>query len=361
MDLLARFRAMLRARSDALPWWAEAVAIGSFSRLFSIALIALAATRADRLAPGLWSGPGGPFAIWDGQWYIRIATSGYHAAPIQGYQDFAFFPLWPFAMRMFSLGGLIPVEVAGFVLANISFVLAAIVVFRVLSSISDRSTARVALALLAFGPGAYVFTLGYSESMFLLLAAGSMCTVRGRRLVLVILAQLTRLTGVALAVAALAEALRRRDPGQGLVALVGGLTLLGWWVFIWVLTGDPAGYMRGTPSWQEGSTGLVSIVEGPYGLGFLALGYTLVMLAGSVRLIQAGTIGLGVYGIVVVASAIAFGHWSEMPRYAMAAFPANIAIAELLPPGRSRILAVAVMAALQAAWVVTIYSGLATP
>jgi hypothetical protein len=356
MDLLAprRFGATVRARADVLPWWAEALAIGSVSRVYSLVLIGLAAMRADRLAPGLWPEP---LAIWDGGWYLRIAALGYHAAPIQGYQDFAFFPLWPFAIRLFSLGGLIPLGAAAFVLANVFFLGASIIVFRIFSAISDRASARVGVALLAFGPGAYVFTLAYSESMFLLLAAASFCTFRGRRAVLIVLAQLTRLTGVALAIGSLAEGLRRRDPRQGLLALVGGLALLAWWVFIWVLTGDPVGYMRGTPSWPRATIGIPSVLDGPYGLGVLALGYVLLMMWGSFRLVRAGRTGLGIYGVVIVASAFMFGGWSDMPRYAMVAFPANVVIAELMPTPRSKILLVISFAALQAAWVVAVYSG----
>jgi hypothetical protein len=356
MDLVAprRFGATVRARADVLPWWAEALAIGSLSRVYSLVLIGLAAMRAERLAPGLWPEP---LAIWDGGWYLRIAAFGYHAAPIQGYQDFAFFPLWPFAIRLFSLGGLIPLGGSAFVLANISFLVASVMVFRIFSAISDRSSARVGVALLAFGPGAYIFTLAYSESMFVLLAAASLCTFHGRRAVFIVLAQLTRLTGVALTLGALAEGLRHRDPRQGLLVLIGGVALLAWWVFIWALTGDPVGYMRGTPSWQRATTGFPSVLEGPYGMGVLALGYVLVMLWGSVRLIRAGRTGLGIYGVAIVASAIMFGGWSDMPRYAMAAFPANVAIAELMPTARSRVLLVVLFAALQAAWVVAVYSG----
>jgi hypothetical protein len=41
--------------------------------------------------------------------------------------------------------------------------------------------------------------------------------------------------------------------------------------------------------------------------------------------------------------------------------PANVAIAELLQSRRSRVLGIAVLAALQAAWVVSIYAALGTP
>src|SRR5258706_8520 len=112
--------------------------------------------------------------------------------------------------------------------------------------------ARRGITLLAFSPAAYVFSMAYSEPLFLLLA-GLYFLGRTRPLspVLAGLAMLTRVTGVAIAASAAVRWLQdRRDWPALLSVLAAGAVFAGWWLFIWRLTGDPAGWMQGSPSWQ---------------------------------------------------------------------------------------------------------------
>jgi hypothetical protein len=325
-------------------------------------MVILASTRAERLSPGLFSWSSNAFTIWDGNWYLRIAATGYHEALYERYQDFAFFPLWPLSIRLATLNGLLPAAVVAPILANVLFHVAAVVTYRAFLGWAPRGAARVGLALVAFGPGAYIFSLAYSESLFLILAAASFCTWGARRAGLVFMAQLTRLTGFTLAVAALTEIGR---PGRRreslLVAAAGGIAFAAWWSYIWWLTGDPLGYMRGTPSWTEGTTGPLSLLEAPLGLGIFAIGYPLLILVGGLRLLRDGHRAAAAFSVLAVATAIMFGAWSEMPRYAMAGFPASLGLALLLSTSRARWLLVALFAALQAAWIVAIYSAFGTP
>jgi hypothetical protein len=97
------------------------------------------------------------------------------------------------------------------------------------------------------------------------------------------------------------------------------------------------------------------------GLGPFAIGYVLLILLGSIRILRDGHIAAGVFSILAVATAITFGAWSEMPRYAMAGFPASLGLALVLSTSRARWLLVSFFATLQAAWVVAIYSAFGTP
>jgi hypothetical protein len=346
----------------ARPWWVDALAIGLVSRIYSLAVIGLAAQRAEQLGPGIWTGRDGALAAWDGIWYLRIAASGYHAAPIEGLQDFAFLPLWPILIKVMSLASLVRPDIAGAILANGFFLAASVLVFRLFIGIRDRATARVGLAMLAFGPGAYVFSMVYAESLFLLLAAASFCTWGWRRAGFVALAGLTRLTGLALAVGGLLEALRpgRRREGS-MVFTAGVLVFLAWWVFIWILTGEPLGFMRGTPAWKQDISDLGSVLDGPYGLGLAVAAYALAMLLGGIRLVRDGHVAPGTYAVIAAAMALLFGAWSELPRYTLAAFPACVALVGFLPTTRTKILVVVVLAALQLAFAFATFAGLGPP
>jgi len=87
-----------------------------------------------------------------------------------------------------STAGFLPDGITSVVLANLLFVLAAVLLWRLLADRLDPSAATHAIALLAFSPPAYVFSLAYSESLFLLIAvmfffapASSPWRVRWRR------------------------------------------------------------------------------------------------------------------------------------------------------------------------------------
>ena len=352
----------LRDAFDRLPWWAAALVIGAVSRVYSIVLMELAFQRAERLAPELWSVQGGAFGVWDGVWYLRIADGGYHAAPIGGFHDFAFFPLWPLLSRVASLGGLIPPEVAATVLVTLAFLAACVLVMRVFMDMTDRRTATLGLALVAFGPGAFAYSLFYAEALFLLLAAASFSTWGARRVGLVILAQLARPTGMLLALGGLRDV---TDPQRRRVAIfvvaAAYLTFALWWCYIWILTGDPLGFLHGTLAWKHDATDLRPIPDGPYGLGFVALAYALLLVLGGLRLVRDGHLAIGSYSVLVAGTALLFGAWSEIPRYAMAAFPAAVAIAADLRTRNAKVIVIALFAAVQAAWIVATYSAFGPP
>ena len=66
-----------------------------------------------------------PFLAYDGQWYVDIATNGYHVRALDNpnsphpHYDFAFHPAWPLLIRIASLGGLLPAGFVAVVLANV--------------------------------------------------------------------------------------------------------------------------------------------------------------------------------------------------------------------------------------------------
>ena len=340
-------------------WILAPASIAVASRLYSILLLLPYVNSPPQRLPLLTSYPS-PFLAWDGQWYLHIALLGYHATPLQssvlagGHHDFAFYPGWPSLINIASLGGLLPVDVVAAVLANILFVLAAIVVYRLFA---DRFGARTALwgtVLLAFSPVSYVFSMAYSEAGFLLLVGLYFLDRYGRLSpVLAGLAMLFRVAGVAIAVSAAVMFFLHRDLRWRLILIGAAIATVfaGWWFFIWQLTGSIGGWFEGSSSWSK-YLGVVAIgrafIDEPWHELFW-FGFTLLMIVGSLVLIRRHT-DLAVYGLVAVSLGLIDGSAPSMARYSLAAFPAFAAFAERLGP-RGSLVAAIVFAVVEALFV----------
>jgi hypothetical protein len=115
-----------------------------------------------------------PFRNWDGLWYRLIAIEGYDLHSAQA----AFWPLFPWAMRTLAdLTGM-SVDVAGYLIANISFFVALILLYKLVSLDFDERVARVTVWAIALFPTAFFFSAIYTESPFLMLLVGSLYAAR---------------------------------------------------------------------------------------------------------------------------------------------------------------------------------------
>jgi hypothetical protein len=338
-----------------------AIAIGS--RLYSSLLLSLIPAIQPALAVPRLTGFKSPFLQWDSQWYLTIATWGYHADPMQagpfgGRHDFAFFPAWPTVLRGFEVLGFQVADIAA-PLANVLFVAAAVLVFVVLERQFGRTAAGWGVALLAFSPPAYVLSMAYSEPLFLLLLGGLFATRSGPvRAVFGAALGVTRLTGVAVAVASGLRWLRNWRDWAAFATSVGiGVAFAGWWAFIWILTGDPLGWFQGSAQWghELGLTGIWHAVASasPIELGYL--GFVALMLAASIALLRRN-LELGAYCTLAILLSIIGAPVESMPRHAMVAFPAFGLIADRLGPKRSAFLLLAFVA-IQANYVVLAFLG----
>lgn len=140
-----------------------------------------------------------PMRNWDGFWYSLIAEFGYvHESTT------AFWPLYPWSMRVVADLFAIPVEVAGYLLSNLAFFLSLAVLFRFVASQWGQDVARRSVLLLAFFPTAFFFSAVYSESFFLLFCVLAFSWARSgdwwRAGLAALLAGLTRNVGVLLAI-----------------------------------------------------------------------------------------------------------------------------------------------------------------
>jgi hypothetical protein len=303
------------------------IAIGLLSRAFSSGLLLVApAFRQDPLP--VLTAFRSPFLAWDSQWFLSIARWGYHASPLQaggvdGHYDFAFYPGWPGVLRFLAGVGM-PIAPAAVVAANLLFVAALVVIFAVLERHFGTDAARRGVSLLAFSPAAYVFSMAYSEPLFLLLT-GLYFLGRTRPLspILAGLAMLTRVTGLAIAASAAASWLRdRRDWSALFTVLTAGAVFGGWLLFIWHLTGEPTGWLKGSPSWQTvlGIPAILQVFQFWYTNWLFNVAFAGVLLGGAIWLLRTN-LELGVYSAVAIAMSVLGAPVDSMPRHAMMAFP----------------------------------------
>jgi Dolichyl-phosphate-mannose-protein mannosyltransferase len=160
----------------------------------------------------------GPWQRWDALWYEHIARSGYG----QGAVDAAFYPLYPGLVHLLAplTGG--ETALAALLLSTVALVAALLVLHRLVRSDLGPRTADRTILYLAAAPAGFFLLAGFTESLFLLLAAGTVLAARRGRPAaaggLAALAALCRSTGVLLVapllVEAVADARRRRREGR---------------------------------------------------------------------------------------------------------------------------------------------------
>ncbi len=215
------------------------LAVWACALLLQLLMLGWLGTRPDWLHAAL--------TPWDNQWYVQIAQSGYphgFSYDASGHltgNTLAFFPLYPAVIRLVAavtgLGG----QGASVLAAWLASAGAAVAVHRLALRLYGERAALFLVALVFTQPMAVTLWIGYSESLFLLLAA--VCLLAAHRQawltagVCALLAGLTRSTGVALALALAVAAVppmwrARRIDWRAVAGLViGGLGVplyIGW-------------------------------------------------------------------------------------------------------------------------------------
>lgn len=113
-----------------------------------------------------------PWANFDGVHYLDIARQGYT-------YDGRFFPLFPMLIHFFSAPfGTSGYLFWGFLLSNAFFLIALIIVYRLLRLDYPKHISQWTLIYLLIFPTAFFFTSVYAESLFLLLLVSSFYLLR---------------------------------------------------------------------------------------------------------------------------------------------------------------------------------------
>lgn len=143
-----------------------------------------------------------PWANFDGVHYASIASQGY------GLYQHAFFPFYPWLIRIASTHFTISVEKAGMLVSHVASFFAIILFYKLFSEINRNTAARAVVFLLLF-PTSYYLASVYSEGLFFLLSVATFyAATRKRWFIAGIcggLASVTRFYGVFLLPAILIE------------------------------------------------------------------------------------------------------------------------------------------------------------
>lgn len=347
----------------------------------SIELIHFVRTPVDYPVPDLLDG----FARWDSGWYRSIADSGYFYAGPNQQSSVAFFPAYPFAMRVVAVavGNLI---LAGVLVTFVCGAAVSLLFHRWVEAFLGRRSANVALALLLFYPFAfYLFGAVYSDALFLAAVLGSFTLLERDRPVLAglvgIVATAARPVGIALVIGLVIRVLEIRgvlpgsrggvmtssaSPAAGKrerIALLPrrvelralrsgdlgvGLSILGLVAFAALLYfrfGDPLAFTRvsSAPGWYKGfnvetllKLHLFRLLDG-YGLNIVTFWlvaqglFAVTALALVPATIRRFGWGYGAYlGVAIGIAFISTREFLGMGRYVLAGFPAFAAAADLL-------------------------------
>lgn len=272
----------------AQPWWRLfgfwfPVAVYAISRIYVLVAGILLARGQIALPIGLEririsyplpADPGYLAAMtnWDGQWYRVIAEEGYpRVLPRVGHggidmNPWAFFPVFPLAVRAIMTATGLPFVVVGPVLSTLVGFAAMFLLFKLIDQAVGRWEAIVAVVATCFYIASPVFSAAYTESAALLLVVAILLLLRARRYwwvaVLLVVLSLTRNVVIAMVPVIIAHAVvrwRQQDEGPhpvrlrwgmaALAAWAGILTLL-WPTIVSVVTQTPDAYNQTMLAWN---------------------------------------------------------------------------------------------------------------
>jgi hypothetical protein len=339
------------ASSSAAPHWRWALPrialLFAATRAFLLAVAAIVETTQATPSAGvrLTDAPLlASLTAFDGRYYLGIAASGYHAAPVYGpYVDHVFFPFYPIVVRVGSILTLGNVDLAGVLVANAAFGAALVTLYALSIRHLSRENALWSLIFLALAPGAVAFGLAYTDSLFLLLAVGAFLATETRRPaamgLLFALATLTRPLGILLAVPLLL--LIRDDPElrarrSWAWLLLGPLALAGFSAHLWGVTGDPLAWLHGqalwshvTPAGGDVVTGVGTAAGSTVGMSPASATATLLWLATLAFYVFLCVYfrrdrmprGYVAWSIIAIATVFSAGRLQPAPRYLAVAWP----------------------------------------
>jgi hypothetical protein len=286
---------------------------------------------------------------WDGHWYVSIAESGYSTAEPMwpGQTNYAFYPLYPFLMWLLASATGMSTAIAGVVVSNASFLGAFFVLFALAERWSgDKAVSRLAVMLLCVVPEGFIFSVVYTESLFLLLTTASMLLFERRQNFLAgvcaALGSATRSNGIFIVIYFGLTAFRERGMRGGLMFwreperyLPIAMAPIGLFVFWWIsmlTVGDAfaqkSTVLHGWPwttDWPWMNM-LRHVTSGDPRDAFLLVA-SIVMFAASISLLRRSTWPLFVYCAANFALYWSGTSSNSLLRYSVALFPIYYGVA----------------------------------
>jgi len=362
-------------------WWAlirARVSAAVVDTLFAVITVRAASVAAAFLAnlifePAITRGFSMPFsnvkfveifAAWDSGWYWDIATRGYYFRT-DAQSSIAFFPLYPLLMRLVAApfgGGAAATWIAGIVVAFVAYVLALVAVHRLTERVfGSRETARRTVLYIAVFPWSLFLASVYSESLFLLTSVLAVSRAYEERWwqagVWGALATLTRPNGILIGLPLALLAVRQKPSigqlaSRALAFSLIPLAFAGFCAYVYVLTGDPLGWMAaqshwgyslGHRPWQQLQRVIGDFIQhGAYGYFFVSRIAPFELLQATTALIFLALTPLvfrrlgpamGAYVLVSLLVPLSSNTLEGLGRYASVLFPAFMLVASTTTAG----------------------------
>jgi Gpi18-like mannosyltransferase len=271
----------------------------------------------------------------DGQWFRLIALDWYDTPYVPGnWSEYPFFPLYPgIAGGLMRLGASDLVALVG--VAWIASLIACAGVYQLARRHLAPQAARWSIWVFALAPGALSQVLAYSDALFLAGAAWALVAVDSRRWLLAgtiaAVATASRPNGVLIvAVLLVAVSIARAGWRAGLsVSIPSGVFVLAWLAYLDAHVGDPLVFWSAKDAWVELT--VLDFLTDPFGSGvaLVHVGVFAVAAVAYLLRVRAQPTAWAVLTVVVVAPPMLLGVVG-LARYAVLAFPMQLAVADVL-------------------------------
>ena len=202
---------------------------------------------------------------WDAGWYLKIASEGYtYNGNDLIQQPVIFYPLYPMLSKVVStVCGLSPAA-SLLVVSNLAILVVIPLFFKLVRDDYGTRSGLYAVTALCFFPTSLSFSVGYTESLSLLLIVSFFLLLKRQRyLFAAMLAGLTlatRSTGIVLLLPLLFEICRKyfRDWRRLVFTIIpcAILATSGLWlymIYLWARFGRPFAFMTDMRAWREGT------------------------------------------------------------------------------------------------------------
>lgn len=285
------------------------------------------------------------WSVWDSTWYVDIASEGYTTIMNDaGMAQYAFFPLYPFFIRLTSLF-IGDTFMAGIIVSNICLIITCIYLYKLVKLDSDDATAYRSIKYLFLFPTAFILSGILTESLFIALSVASFYYAKKHNWfnagIMGLLTSLTRPYGIIIVIPLAYEYLKSIGfkPGNiklnSLYLLLVPLGLSIFSVYNYYLTGDFLAFLHIQSAWGHSVTNpimeLVDRLDFDSGMEVILGGYfTLISLAMLIVFYRKIDVSLCIYGLVLILIPLStpVSHYG-MLRYILGAFPLFIILAKL--------------------------------
>ncbi|MGH2718924.1 MAG: hypothetical protein ACRDJU_10125 [Actinomycetota bacterium] len=291
-------------------------------------------------------------SYWDAAWYLQVAEHGYPKAliPAPGQTDHAFFPLYPIGIKV--LHAIIGTwNGSALLITFVASALAMVAIYHLVERLCDGPTALRSVALISFFPWAFIFSMGYSEGLMMLLAAVCLLALLDEHWLIAglaaLLASAARPNGFVLffpCAWAAFVAIRRTKAWTPLVApALAPLGILGFFLYLQARTGDFFADLTARQRGWGGNNIMFSASKfGHVVSTYLAHPFNDLNRTASLAILVLSVVSIALmvkwrppaiiwlYSIPILALAAYYDTYASTPRFYLTAFPLLVAIARPL-------------------------------